>query len=156
MKCPYCGSNDLKVTDTRTKGNYIKRKRQCIKCKGTFYTIEVIDLSEVMVQKRNGSLQAFNKISILRGLKRAFNKINISEEEIENILDNIEMEIYSKKTNIVKSEEIGNIVCKYLKKVNDIAYLRFLSVYKKYNTLDEFNEEISKCINERKKNQENN
>ncbi|MCK4644161.1 transcriptional repressor NrdR [bacterium] len=150
MKCPYCGKDDLKVNDTRMKDNFIRRKRQCIGCLGTFYTIEMIDLSEVRVQKKNGNLEPFGKHKILNGLTRAFSKINISTEQITNLLDEIEMEIYSLKTNIITSDDIGSIVLKYLKKINDIAYIRFLSVYKRYNSIEKFYEDIAKVIEEKK------
>ncbi len=151
MKCPYCFSTNLKVTDTRSKGDIIKRKRKCLDCGGTFYTIEMIDLSEIRVRKRNNNLQSFQKHKIISGINRAFNKLDISEDIINAIMSNIEMEIYRKKINVISSEEIGNIVLKYIKQVNDIAYLRFLSVYKRFNKIEEFFNEISKYIKEKGK-----
>ncbi len=151
MKCPFCGSEDLKVNDTRTRGNIIRRKRQCLSCQNTFFSIEMIDLSEIMVQKRKGNIEAFDRSKILTGLKRAFNKIDITQDDIIKILDNIEMEIYRKKTNVIASEDVGEIVLKYLKVVNDIAYIRFLSVYRGFKNLEEFYLEIAKLREERKR-----
>ena len=151
MKCPNCNSDDLKVIDTRTKKFFIRRKRQCLSCKCTFYTVETIDLSEIRVQKKNGSIQSFNRLKILKGLERCFNKINITEEELNSVLENIEMEIYRKKINVISAEEIGEIVLEHLNKVNGIAYLRFMSVYKRYTNVEEFLAEISKYLKEKSK-----
>ena len=150
MKCPYCFSDNLSVIDTRSRGNIVKRKRKCLDCSESFYTVEIIDLSEIRVKKRNGSLEPFKKLNILRGLKRAFSKLDISDDEIDTIMDNIEMEIYRKKTNVISSEEIGNIVLEHLKRINDIAYLRFLSVYKRFKHIEDFYRVIADYIEEKK------
>lgn len=146
MRCPHCGSLDDKVIDSRSlaNGEAIRRRRECISCGLRFTSYERIDEKPLMVVKRDGRREPFERSKIERGLTRALEKRPISQMSIENFINEIEDEAAqkAKATNEIPSETIGNMVLQRLYILDKVAYIRFASVYKKYETENEFLEEI--------------
>lgn len=153
MRCPFCGYENTKVVDSRIyfEGNSIKRRRECEKCGKRFTTHEkVVDLS-LFVIKKNGGKQPYLREKVYNGIIRAFEKRHIDKEKIEEMLDKIEREILTEYSGEIKSSELGDKVLSYLIDLDEIAYVRFASVYKKFDSLDSFVKEIEKIKNDKKK-----
>jgi transcriptional repressor NrdR len=146
MRCPHCGSLDDKVIDSRSlaNGEAIRRRRECISCGLRFTSYERIEEKPLMVVKRDGRREPFERSKIERGLIRALEKRPISQMSIENFINEIEDDAAqrAKATNEIPSETIGNMVLQRLYTLDKVAYIRFASVYKKYETENEFLEEI--------------
>jgi len=144
MKCPYCGNLDSKVIDSRFTEDKesIRRRRECERCAKRFTTYERMENQPVAVIKKDGTRQPFDKNKILSGLIRACIKRNISISDLEKIADEIESEIKSLPAIEIKSKDIGDIVLKYLKNIDKVAYVRFASVYKHFDSVEEFNHEL--------------
>lgn len=144
MKCVYCGSPKTIVIDKRThsSGLIIRRRRECLDCKKRFTTFEKI--REIAVIKKNKEQEPFDKEKILAGLKRATVKRGISEDRLKKITDQIEGELRSKSIYEVESKDIGDIVLKYLKKLDEVAYVRFASVYQEFEDVGEFTKLLKK------------
>lgn len=146
MRCPHCGSLDDKVIDSRSlaNGEAIRRRRECLSCGLRFTSYERIEEKQLLVIKRDGRREPFERSKIERGLIRALEKRPVSQISIENLINEIEDESAqaAKATNEVSSELIGNLVLSKLYKLDKVAYIRFASVYRKYETPDEFMREI--------------
>ena len=146
MKCPHCGSLDDKVIDSRSlaNGEAIRRRRECLSCGLRFTSYERIEEKPLMVVKRDGRREPFERAKIERGLTRALEKRPVSQMSIENFVNEIEDEAAqkAKSSNEIASETIGNMVLERLFALDKVAYIRFASVYRKYDTVDEFMEEI--------------
>jgi transcriptional repressor NrdR len=142
MKCPYCSHLDLKVTNKRMSPGGIRRRRECLKCKKRFTTYERIEQSDIYVIKKDGRREAFNREKIKNGLIRAFEKRPVSIEQIEKVTQEIEEQIRKKGQKEIKSSAIGEIVMKKIKKVDQVAYIRFASVYREFKDLNAFKKEI--------------
>ncbi|HPV58161.1 MAG TPA: transcriptional regulator NrdR [Rectinema sp.] len=151
MKCPYCGSLEDKVIDSRTlaNGEAIRRRRECISCGLRFTSYERIEEKPLLVIKRDGRREPFERQKIERGLVRALEKRPISQMSIENLVNEIEDEAAenAKTSNEISSEELGRMVLQKLYSLDKVAYIRFASVYRKYDTLDEFIDEIERLEN---------
>lgn len=146
MKCPYCGNDNTKVIDSRiySEGNSIKRRRECEKCEKRFTTHEkVVDLSLIVI-KKNGQKEPYMREKLYSGIKRAVEKRNVSNENIDFVLDKIEREILTKYSGEISSKDLGNMMISYLFDLDEIAYIRFVSVYKQFNSLNDFINEIEK------------
>lgn len=144
MRCPFCSSSELKVIDKRVSDNESnRRRRECLKCGKRFTTYERVEMIEIKVVKKDGRREPFNRDKILKGLLKACEKRPIGEEIIQATLDDIESEILNSETQEIKSTEIGDIVMKHLKKVDEIAYIRFASVYREFKDLSQFENELS-------------
>lgn len=151
MKCPFCGSDNTKVIDSRSysDGNSIKRRRECEECQKRFTTHEkVVDLT-LFVVKKNGQRQPYSREKVYNGIIRAFEKRKINKEKIEEILDKLEREILTKFSGEIKSSQLGDKIVSYLLDLDEVAYVRFASVYKKFDSLDSFVKEIEKIKNEK-------
>nr|WP_315045103.1 transcriptional regulator NrdR [uncultured Leptotrichia sp.] len=151
MKCPYCGSDNTKVIDSRSysDGNSIKRRRECEECQKRFTTHEkVVDLT-LFVIKKNGEKQLYSREKVYNGIIRALEKRNINMEKIEEILDKLEREILTNFSGEIKSSQLGDKIVSYLLDLDEVAYVRFASVYKKFDNLDSFVKEIEKIKNEK-------
>jgi transcriptional repressor NrdR len=150
MKCPYCDNLDSKVIDSRlTEDNEsIRRRRECERCFKRFTTYERIETQPIAVIKKDGTRQPFNRNKILDGLIRACIKRNISTKSLEKVVNEIETEINNTPTNEISSQEIGNLVLKHLKTIDKVAYIRFASVYKQFDSLKEFNMELEELMSE--------
>ncbi len=148
MKCPYCGSMEDKVIDSRTlaNGEAIRRRRECLSCGLRFTSYERIEEKPLLVIKRDGRREPFERQKIERGLVRALEKRPVSQMSIENLINEIEDEAaeYAKASNEISSEELGRMVLQKLYSLDKVAYIRFASVYRKYDTLDEFIHEIER------------
>jgi transcriptional repressor NrdR len=145
MKCPFCSTPDTKVIDTRlseSEGS-IRRRRECEKCGKRFTTFERIENTPIAVIKRENTREPFDRNKILGGLIRACVKRNISTSILENLVDEIESEIRNFHANEISSKEIGDIVLKKLKSLDKVAYIRFASVYKQFDSVKQFTEELS-------------
>src|SRR3989344_4074743 len=132
MNCPYCGNTTLKVTDKRASPNGIRRRRECLKCLKRFTTHEKVDFGDFFVIKKDNSREKFNKEKLERGIYRAFEKRPVSKEEIEKMINEIEEQLRRKGKKEVRSSVIGEIIMRKLKKVDNIAYIRFASVYRNF------------------------
>ena len=145
MKCPFCSAPDTKVIDTRlseSEGS-IRRRRECEKCGKRFTTFERIENTPIAVIKKENTREPFDRNKILSGLIRACVKRNISTSILENLVDEIESEIRNFHANEISSKEIGDIVLKKLKNLDKVAYIRFASVYKQFDSVEQFTEELS-------------
>lgn len=145
MKCPFCSMPDTKVIDTRlseSEGS-IRRRRECEKCGNRFTTFERIENTPIAVIKKENTREPFDRNKILSGLIRACIKRNISTSMLESLVDEIESEIRNFHANEISSREIGDIVLKKLKSLDKVAYIRFASVYKQFDSEEQFTKELS-------------
>lgn len=151
MRCPYCGEVESKVVDSRhtDEDNAIRRRRECNNCHKRFTTYEKIEQINVVVEKKDGTREHFDREKILRGIIRSCEKRSIPFEEMEKVVNDIEKEIVNSMRREVSSVEIGKLVMKYLKDVDDVAYVRFASVYREFQDLDSFQKELDEIIRER-------
>ncbi|CDZ74744.1 Transcriptional repressor NrdR [Peptoniphilus sp. ING2-D1G] len=152
MKCPYCGYTESKVIDSRPtdEGATIRRRRECIDCKGRFTTYERIEETPIVVVKRDGTRQIFDKSKIVNGIIRSCEKRPVTLDEIEKTADNVEKQIQNSLKKEITSEEIGDIVMKELKELDEVAYVRFASVYRQFKDVQSFFDEIEEIIKSKK------
>jgi len=141
MRCPYCSNEEIKVTDKRDVGLIIRRRRECLKCGKRFSTHEKIELRGIKVIKKDGQKEEFDRNKVKSGINRACEKRSVSPERVEKMLNKIEEKIRKKK-DPVKSVFIGELVMKELRKVDNVAYIRFASVYRDFADLSDFKNEI--------------
>ena len=146
MICPFCGHEDTKVVDSRDakEGKVTRRRRECEKCQARFSTYEEVEIMRLTVVKKDGVNQDFDRGKIEEGIRRSLEKRPIDEDRITQILNDIEYEIQSKDQPEISSKEIGKIVLEKLKEVDDVAYLRFASVYKSFGSAETFKKEAEK------------
>ena len=152
MKCCLCGHTESKVIDSRPtdEGASIRRRRECLACGKRFTTYETIETVSVMVVKKDKSREAFDREKLLKGLLRACEKRPVPVKQLENLVDEVETTVQNMLEREVTSEAIGEMVMERLKKIDDIAYIRFASVYRQFRDIDSLNEEVSKLISEKK------
>lgn len=147
MICPRCQNNDTDVIDSRdVDESSIRRRRQCGKCKYRFTTYENIEPLKINILKRDGELEPYSREKLIGGMRKATEKRDIDEERIEDVADRIELKLVEKGENIVSSKFIGQLVIKELKKLDEVAYMRFASVYKNFNNCNSFIKEAEKLI----------
>lgn len=146
MKCPFCGNDNTKVVDSRNHldGTTIKRRRECDDCEKRFTTYEKIGDLSLSVEKKNGFLEPFSKEKVFNGIMRALEKRSVDIEKVEEILEKIERDILTKYSGLIKSSELGDMIMSYLLDLDEVAYVRFASVYKKFSNLESFLKEIEK------------
>lgn len=144
MQCLKCKNNETKVIDSRVLGNCVRRRRECIQCHYRFTTYENPEPIDLKVIKKDGQHQAFDREKIKRGLERALNKRSFDTSQIDQIACEIELEIYSKYKDSVDSKDIGKIILHKLKHIDQIAYVRFASVYKNFKNVNTFYKELDK------------
>jgi transcriptional repressor NrdR len=142
MKCPFCLHGETRVIDKRDGEGFTKRRRECVKCKRRFNTHENVDKIEVKVVKKDGRREIFDEEKMRRGIVRACEKRPVSTEQIDSLVKNIEDKIRKKSVKEVQSAVIGEIVSKELKKLDNVAYIRFASVYKEFRDISDFRKEI--------------
>ncbi len=154
MRCPFCGSEDTKVIDSRSfmEGFSIKRRRECIKCEKRFTTYEKIEEIPLYVVKKDNRREKFDRNKLLRGLRNATIKRNISREDLETFVLEIEKSIQNSLRNEIPSKELGEMVMEKLLKVDEVAYVRFVSVYKEFKDIESFIELVEKIGKDRKEN----
>ena len=146
MICPFCGHNETKVVDSRDTNDSkaIRRRRECESCQARFSTYEEMEIMRLTVIKRDGSKQEYNRRKIETGLHKALEKRPVSEEKISKAIGDIEYEIQARESNEISSKEIGKMILEKLKELDDVAYLRFASVYKSFKSADSFRKEMEK------------
>ena len=152
MKCPFCGWNESKVVDSRPADEYavIRRRRECEKCSKRFTTYERVEEIPLIIVKRDGRREAFQREKIINGLIKASQKRPISLKEIEEIAGNVEKELNNSLEKEIDSKRIGQMVMYRLKKLDDVAYVRFASVYKQFKDINTFMDELNKLMKEEK------
>ena len=148
MKCPYCGVEDSKVIDSRSteEGVAIRRRRECLNCNKRFTTYEKVENVPIMVIKKDRSRQPFDRNKILNGLMRACEKRPISIGEIENIVYEIETAIYNSLEREISTEDIGEMLIEKLRRLDQVAFVRFASVYRDFQDVETFRHEIDKIL----------
>lgn len=144
MNCPFCNNPETKVVDSRetNEGKITRRRRECEKCDARFSTYEEVELLRLMVVKKNGEKVDYDKSKIENGVRRALAKRPVSEEKIAKLLGDIEYEISSLEKTEVSTREIGKIVLGKLKELDEVAYVRFASVYKSFGSIESFKKEL--------------
>jgi len=150
MKCPFCSHEEDKVVDSRTAqdGRAVRRRRECLKCGKRFTTYEFIETVSLTVVKNDARREPFDRQKLLRGMILACNKRPISEKKLESIVDEIEEELLALSKKEIASQEIGELVMKKLKDVDEVAYVRFASVYRKFKDKNEFFDELKGLLGE--------
>ena len=151
MKCPYCGYSESKVVDSRptVEEAAIRRRRECEKCSKRFTTYEKIEEMPLIIVKKDGSREAYQRSKMMNGILRACEKRPISVSTIEGMADEIEKELYNSMEKEIDSKKIGEMVMSKLKQIDDVAYVRFASVYRQFKDINIFLEELNKLIDER-------
>ncbi len=144
MLCPECKKSDTKVLDSRDDSRLIRRRRECLRCLYRFTTYERIESPRLKVIKRNGISEDYDREKLARGIRLALEKRPISCNQIEGTIDNIAHDITKLKTKYITSKQIGKFVIERLKEVDEVAYLRFLSVYKSFGSASKFQKEAEK------------
>ncbi|SEH61199.1 MULTISPECIES: transcriptional regulator NrdR [Atopobiaceae] len=150
MRCPKCGCDESKVVDSRPSesNDAIRRRRECIKCGTRFTTYERREEMPILVVKKDGSKETFERQKLMRGLVTATVKRNVALEDLNNLIDDIESYLRDNGITEVPSQEIGKLVLQRLIDVDKVAYVRFASVYRDFKDVDEFNEELRSLANE--------
>mgnify|MGYP004449669161 CR=1 FL=1 len=148
MKCPYCGFEDSKVIDSRPadESASIRRRRECLACGKRFTTYEMVERLPLVVIKRDGSRQSFDKVKLINGMVRACEKRPVALNQIESIADEIENELQGALEREIKTVEIGEMVMSRIKDVDEVAYVRFASVYRRFKDINTFMDELSKLL----------
>lgn len=148
MKCPFCGYGDSKVLDTRPtdEGNTIRRRRECLNCQKRFTTYEKIEQSPIMVIKKDGNRQAFDREKIMRGMIKSCEKRPVSAADIEDAVNNIEKKIENSMKKEISSLEVGEMVMDELKDLDEVSYVRFASVYREFKDLQSFVDELENFV----------
>ena len=146
MKCPKCGYSESKVVDSRPseEGTSIRRRRECLSCQNRFTTYETVEKLPLLVIKKDKTRQTFDKNKLLNGIIEACHKRPITLEQMENIVNEIELELQNSLSHEVNSSKIGVLVMDKLKALDDVAYVRFASVYREFKDLDTFMRELEK------------
>ena len=151
MKCPYCGNLESKVVDSRPadEGATIRRRRECLSCQKRFTTYETVERLPLVVIKKDGSRQSFEKQKILNGMIRACEKRPVPIDTLEAIADQIEQSILNTMEREYSTERIGEQVMECLKQVDEVAYVRFASVYRQFKDINTFMAELNKLLQEK-------
>lgn len=153
MKCPFCQSEKDKVLDSRPSegGSVVRRRRECLACHQRFTTFERVEQVPLVVVKRDGSRQLFDRQKIITGLAKACEKTNISVEQYEEIANDVEATLRNQLVQEVPTSKIGELIMRKLGRIDPVAYVRFASVYKQFKTVSQFQKEIEKFRKKRKK-----
>lgn len=148
MKCPYCSYRDSRVVDSRSveEGSSIRRRRECPQCGKRFTTYEKYEENPLVVSKKDGRRELFDKQKLLAGLLKAFEKRPVSYEKVQEIADSVERELRIQSDSEVESNAIGEIVMKYLEQTDQIAYVRFASVYRQFADVKNFMQELERIM----------
>ena len=150
MKCPFCGDQESKVVDSRHNddGLSIRRRRECMGCQRRFTTYEIVESLPIIVIKRDGTQQAFDRNKVKNSMMRAFDKRKVNGEDLDQIAIEIEQTIQNSLEREITTDRIGQMVMERLKPVDEVAYIRFASVYRQFQDVNSFMREISKFLEE--------
>lgn len=153
MKCPICYYQDTKVIDSRvaSDGLSIRRRRECLKCGFRFSTYEEIEILDLLIVKRDGRKESYGREKLTKGLKKALEKRPITKDKFKKLVNAIERDLQKLRQNEITSNQIGQIVMKHLKKADQVAYIRFASVYQSFKDVQTFHRELNKLLKKRKK-----
>ena len=151
MKCPFCGDQESKVVDSRHSedGLSIRRRRECLVCQRRFTTYETVESLPIIVVKRNGSRQNFDRNKILNSMVRAFDKRQVEVSQLDRIATEIEQSIQNSLEREVSTDRIGEMVMERIKPIDEVAYIRFASVYRRFQNVNEFVREINSFLEEK-------
>lgn len=151
MKCPYCSSLESKVIDSRPTddGHVIRRRRECINCNQRFTTYEKIEEIPIIIVKKDGTRESYNRMKVLNGIIRACEKRPVSMDQMERLIDQIETRMHTSMEKEVQSELIGELVMSGLKDLDEVAYVRFASVYRQFKDINTFINELTKLLQEK-------
>lgn len=151
MKCPFCGYEESKVIDSRPtdEGERIRRRRECINCAKRFTTYEIIESVPILVVKKDKSREAFDRDKLMHGIMRACEKRQVSMETIENAVNEIEVSLQNSLDREISSVKIGELVMEKLKAIDEVAYVRFASVYKHFKDINAFMDELSSFLEQK-------
>ena len=151
MKCPFCGDQESKVVDSRHSddGLSIRRRRECMQCQHRFTTYEIVETLPIIVVKRNGSRQSFDRNKIVNSMIRAFDKRKVDMNDLERIALEIEQTIQNSLDREITTEKLGEMVMERLKPLDEVAYIRFASIYHRFQDANSFMQEISKFLEEK-------
>ncbi|MGB3615697.1 MAG: transcriptional regulator NrdR [Elainellaceae cyanobacterium] len=144
MRCPFCQFPDNRVLESRSaeSGQSVRRRRECLDCERRFTTYERIEFVPITIVKRNGNREAFDRSKLLRGVARAAEKTDLSLVQQENLVDEIEVDLQQRAGREVTSQELGDLVLAQLRQLNEVAYVRFASVYRQFKGIRDFVEEL--------------
>ena len=150
MKCPFCGDQESKVVDSRHSedGQSIRRRRECLNCQRRFTTYEVVESLPIIVVKRDGSRQGFDRNKILNSMVRAFDKRQVEISELDRITTEIEQTIQNTLEREITTDKLGEMILERLKPLDEVAYIRFASVYRRFQDANSFIREINKFLEE--------
>ncbi|MBR1810408.1 MAG: transcriptional repressor NrdR [Clostridia bacterium] len=151
MRCPFCGFEESKVIDSRPTDEYtrIRRRRECMKCGKRFTTYEIIEDTPVIVVKKDNSRQVFDRNKLLSGLLKACEKRQVPLDVIEKAVDKIELQLQNSFDREVSSIKVGELAMDALKEIDDVAYVRFASVYRQFKDLESFRAELDQILNKK-------
>ena len=152
MKCPYCACEDSKVIDSRPTDDSerIRRRRECSKCQKRFTTYEIIETVPLMVIKKDKSRESFDRQKLFNSLRRACDKRAVSVDELESVVNDIEQALHNSMEREVATEVIGELAMEHLRKLDEVSYVRFASVYREFKDLHTFMDELAKMLSEKK------
>lgn len=153
MRCPFCGNGDTKVVDSRPaeENNAIRRRRQCEECSKRFTTYEKIETIPMMVIKKDKSREIFDRDKLFSGILKSCNKRPVSIQQMEEIVDEIENTVMNSLQKEIESSEIGELVMELLKNIDEVAYVRFASVYRRFKDINTFMAELGKLLEQKSK-----
>ena len=151
MKCPFCGDQESKVVDSRHSedGLSIRRRRECLNCQRRFTTYEIVESLPIIVVKRDGSRQGFDRNKVLNSMVRAFDKRHVDMADLDRITTEIEQSIQNTLEREVSTDRIGEMVMARLKPLDEVAYVRFASVYRQFRDINTFMDELTKLLNDK-------
>ena len=151
MKCPHCGFQESKVVDSRHSedGLSIRRRRECLSCQKRFTTYETVESLPIIVVKRDNSRQTFDRNKIMNGMLRACEKRPVSTQDLENVVSQIESLVQNSLEREITTEYIGELVMERLKPLDEVAYVRFASVYRQFKDIHSFMQELNKILEEK-------
>lgn len=150
MRCPFCNYEDTRVIDSRPSVGKKRRRRECPKCGKRFTTYEVVEKPQLMVYKRDGSFEPFDRQKLIKGIQNAIKKRPVSVDDMKNLVDDIENTFANKMQTETTTSEIGDMVLMGLKKLDHVAYVRFASVYKDFSDVDSFIQIITELSDKKK------
>ncbi len=152
MKCPYCGYEESKVVDSRPtdEGEKIRRRRECLGCSERFTTYEIIESFPIVVIKKDKSRQTFDRNKLLNGMLKASEGCQVTLDQLEKAIDNIEASLQNSLDREVTSKRIGELVMEELKNIDDVAYVRYASVYREFRDINTFMDELAKLLKDKK------
>ena len=150
MKCPFCGYTESKVVDSRPaeEGASIRRRRECLSCQKRFTTYEIVEHIPLIVIKKDGSRQTFDKQKLLNGMLRACEKRPVPLAEIQAVADEVEQELHNSLEREIRTSDVGEMVMEKLKALDEVAYVRFASVYRSFRDINTFMTELKKLLKE--------